>query len=270
MAIATWDALLAALATGQRIGWHKLSVTSTAGGFYTMWDVQGDPGAGSLAIGNTTTGLIPTDATAGAFTITDPTGANLLYLAQANIGAAGPLQGILYDRLWHAGSFNANQAIGTPFNLGTATALTRPDANGENTEIWLETNVATSNTATSISFTYTNSAGATGRVTPAISIQNFLTRRMLPIPFQSGDIGVRSIQSYTTSGTVASAGTFNIVIIRRLFADAIPGSQVGPGPRSAMEIGMPRIYSDSCLALMAYAFTTSTNAWLGDATIVQG
>lgn len=270
MAITTWDQLLAALATAQRIGWNKLSITTVAGGFYSMWDVQGDPGAGLMAIGNTTTGIVPTDGTAGAFTINAPTGGNLLYLAQANIGAAGPLSGILYDRLWHAGSFNANQAIGTPFNTSSPAALTRPDANGENTELWLEVNAAISNTATSISIGYTNSAGTSGRATPAISIQNLPTRRMALLPFQTGDVGIRSIQSFTTSGTVASAGTFNLIIARRLFTDAIPGSQVGPGPRGPTETGMPQVYDASCLALMCYTFTTSSGQWIGDASIAQG
>lgn len=249
----------------QRIQFIKAGLGATAFNvFWSLWASGSIPAAGALAVGNTTTGLVPTDATTGAPSINDAGAGKALYLCELRPWRVSQrdLTAVLYDRLWHGGSFNANQAIGTPFTTASPAALTRPDANGENTEIWIEVNVAISATATSVSIQYTNSAGTAGRSTTAVLINGLQQSRFVMCPFQSGDIGVRSIQGYTTSGTVATAGTFNIVIIRRIAmwssTDQSTSPPSWPQIIEAARLGLPRIYNDSCLAWFMYATANAT------------
>src|SRR3990172_5898893 len=64
MTIATLDGLIAA--TKRRVVWQKTaSVTTVANIPYSNFDQAGNPGAGTLAVGNTANGIVPTDALAG-------------------------------------------------------------------------------------------------------------------------------------------------------------------------------------------------------------
>lgn len=249
----------------QRLQWIKSGLGSTAfNALWSLWSSASVPAAGSLSIGNTTTGVVPTDATTGAPSIVDAGAGRALYLCEMRGWRVSQrdLTAFLYDRLWHGGSFNANQAIGTPFNTASPAALTRPDANGENTEIWLEVNTAISATATNVSVRYTNSAGTTGKASPAVLINGLQQARFVHVPFASGDVGVRAIEGFDTTGTVASSGSFNIVIIRRLAmwssSDQTTTLPTWPNVFSAARLGLPRIYNDSCLAWFVYATASST------------
>lgn len=64
MAITTLDGYIGS--AKQTITWMKTGTRTLIGaGAYTTFDLAGSPGAGTLAIGNTANGVVPTDATAG-------------------------------------------------------------------------------------------------------------------------------------------------------------------------------------------------------------
>ena len=101
MALTSADGFFSA--ARQNVVWRKTAATTTiAIAYFSLLPNAGTPSAGSLSIGNTTTGIVPTSATAGFPALTAFGSGNTGYLAAATYTTtvAGAL--ILYDRLWHA------------------------------------------------------------------------------------------------------------------------------------------------------------------------
>lgn len=214
----------------------------------TLLDVAGSPGAGTLAIGNTTTGVVPTDATNG-FPLLDAFGVgNTGYIT--DLSFAGTVAGrmTLKDRLWHAGSVVLT-ALGTTTFSGMPSYLGRcPDGLGNGLEIWLEINAAVSATATTVAVGYTNIDGVTGRSTGAsVSLSGYITRRLVRMPYQAGDNGVQQVTSLTVGGTVATTGSVNVIVARPLIGGMrVP--VVGGGDKWAWDkTGLVRVYETSAL-----------------------
>lgn len=255
MAITTLDQLIAA--ARQTIRLWKLSGTVVANSPYTLLDLGGNPGAGSLAIGNTTSGVVPTDATAGFPTINTFGGGNTGYLQSVSFNNNVGCFLCLFDRLFHAGSFNANALATTTLTSQPSFASRIPNGDYSGLELFVEINQAISNTATTVAIGYTNDAGTPGRTTGALSIQNLPTRRLVQMPLQAGDKGVQSIDSVTVGGTVATAGTFNVVLARCLWANRIAAVNFG-GYDGPDVIGLPEIYDTSALWPVIYADGTAS------------
>jgi hypothetical protein len=114
-----------------------------------------------------------------------------------------------------------------------------------------------------VTCSYTNSAGTSGRTaTLDTNLSNVPARRLLPFRLAAGDTGVRSVQSVTIA--TAGVGTFNLVLLRRLATAYMPGTngQASDLAAGALALGMPKLYSDSCLALMAIATSSTANGTL--------
>lgn len=261
MAILDVDAFIAGLLEPV-CGFNKQSITTVAGGYFSLWDAPGQPGAGSLSIGNTTTGVIPTDATAGAFPFTNPSSGNS-YLARAAASLASVGSLILYDRLHHSGSYTS---VNGNINTTDMTAIDR-GSDGAGVEVWAEINSALSAVATTITITYTNQDGTAGRTGSVTLPASAITRRMFPFALQSGDTGVRSIENI--AGSAAPTGTFNIVMLRSLAEIAVSLAGVA-GKANFVELGMPRIYNDACIAMMYVANTTTSGQIKGSFKMAQG
>lgn len=260
MTIDTADAWFAA--AKQAISLQKQSFATVANQPFSLLDVAGAPGAGTLAIGNTTTGLVPTDALAGCPNINAYGASAVGYLAKGRFrnAVAGGLD--LYDRLWHAGSVALTALATTTFAAQPSYLGRIPDYS--NLEILLEINAAVSATATTVAVTYTNEAGVAGRTTGAsISLSGLLTRRIIAMPLQAGDKGIQKVESVIVGGIVASAGSFNVVVARRLasFDVRLPnGQDIQPWDA----IGAPRINTDAALwAVIQADSTASGNLSLG-------
>lgn len=272
MAITTQDGLVAALAGGQDVTIQKASATTTAGNWHSLWDRAGTPGAGSLTIGNTTNGIVPTDATAGSPVISAFTGANTGYLGDFDgvSSSTGVIR--LYDRLFHVGSINANTLTTTTFTAQPALArLPSGNASGLGLELWLEINVAISATATTVSATYTNSAGVTGRTATLDSnISGYASGRMAPFRLQAGDVGIQRLDSVIVGGTAATAGSFNLVVLRTLTDHNVTSNNLSEPRQDAFRVGLPILFTDSCLALMFLPTTTSSGNVFTDFTVING
>jgi hypothetical protein len=91
------------------------SITTVAGQLFSMFDVAGNPGPGTLTIGNITSGIVPTDAVAGFPVINAFGGGAKGYLALASFRSSVPGGATLYDRLWHAGSVSLLALATTTF-----------------------------------------------------------------------------------------------------------------------------------------------------------
>jgi len=257
MAITTADGLVAA--AKWPITYTKTAaVTSIAANWFSMLDVAGAPGAGSLAIGNTANGVVPDDTTAGFPSIPSFGGGATGYLTTVQYGCTVASRLAIYDRLFHAGSISLT-TLGTTTLTSQPSFLGRvPGGAGAECEIWLEINTAVSATATTVAVAYTNSDGTTGRTTGATtSLSGYTTRRLIRLPFQAGDRGVQKIESVTVGGTVATAGTVNVIVARPLWKGRVKIANDG-GVDGWDRLQMPVVYDTSALWAMVCADSTST------------
>lgn len=265
MAITTMDGIAAALAGGQRFVMQKASATSVAGFYYTLWNAA--PNAGSLAIGNTTTGVIPTDATAGAIPIRAFTGANTGYLLtfDASNAQAGVLS--IYDRLWHAGTF-VTTALATLTCTGALTPDRVPDDDWSQLELWLEIVAAAGATATTLTVSYQDGNNVTQTATLDSNLSSFPANRMMPFRLANGS-GIQKVNSVTVGGATGTL-TFNLIIQRNIVDHTTVSAGVGRPKKGPFETGMPRVYDNSCLAAMFFATTTSTGVMFAEGVVGNG
>lgn len=266
MAIDTMDKLVAAL-PGQHRHLFKASQTAEgAGTWHSLWRAAGNPGAGSTPpSGN---GQVPTRLTAGAITLVNPSGANKLYLARFSVAGSTAGTVILYDRLWHNSGFSGN--ITAAQTIATPPTLTRPDANGDDVELWGEVYTAMGATASVFTATYTNQDGIAGRSATYSMPANALSAgQMFPFLLQAGDTGVRTVSQVQLSAATGTAGDFGLVLLRRLAE--VPITYVNVlADRDAFALGMPEIFPDACLALQVFCTTTVTGSVMAAVEFIEG
>jgi hypothetical protein len=266
MAITTMDGLIAAM-PGQHIHVFRNFVVGAkaVGTWQSHWgstSFQGNPGT-AVYPSASTAWVVPTAATSGALPFTNP-GAGFSYLGRMTASAFVVCNWTLYDRLAHTGAITpaaSTQAL-------TTTPLTRPDALGDDVEIWFEWITASGATTSNLSCSYTNQAGTAGRTTQLLTGQTTSTvGQMQPFRLATGDTGVRSVESFT--GTGAIGGTGMLVLLRRIADISVVVSYLSMSI-DPFTTGMPRIYDDACLATMHHASTT--NGLIGNLSfqIVQG
>lgn len=254
MAITTLDGLIGA--ASQRVSYLKTATRTTIAGLpYSVFDLAGNPGAGTLAVGNTTTGIVPTGAIAGYPVINAFAGGATGYLAGVQFGSSVACRLVTYDCLFSAGAFAFNAA---------ATLSTQPSYSGRvpsggtdftNTEIWIETVTAFTGNP-SFAITYTNQAGVAGRTTGTVASGAALAiGRMYLMPLQAGDAGIQKIESVTC--TVATVGTFNVHVMRRLWNGRVRINNDGDA-HDFTKTGMPQVFADSALRTVVYTDSTSS------------
>lgn len=266
MAITTWDGVIGS--AKQRVSYDKTSTTRTtvAGVWFTMFDLGGNPGAGTLAGASTAAGVVPTDATAGFPTINAFGGGATGYLAQVSYGNTVASRMRLFDMLFKAGAyaFNANQALaGQPSYSSRVPGGT----DFSDTEIWIEAVTAFTGNP-SFNITYTNQAGTGSRTTGTVASGAALTvGRMLQLPLQSGDTGVQKIDNVVA--TVATAGTFNVLVMRQLWHGRVrsvnDGDNHGPDRTQLVQV-----FADSAIFSNVAADGTSSGLPELEMTIING
>lgn len=266
MAITTQDQLVAAL-PGQLEPYFKnaLAGTFAAGQFISLWTAGGSP-AGGAAQG-TAAGAVPTSLTNGALSFTNPTAGNS-YLAKLQLAATIPGFLLIYDRLAHgsalSGTVTTAQTIGSP-------ALTRPNATGVATLMFLEWYTATGATPTTATVSYTNQNGTSGQTSGAATVPaNAPAGLMSLIPFAAGDTGVQVIASATLLASTGTAGNFGYTIARLIGIIPCVNASVAQA-FDPFSMGFPQIYNSACLsAAFCLATGTAAPAVYGFGNIVQG
>lgn len=226
--------------------------------WFTLWDGTGTPGAATLSPGNTANGLVPDDTSTGAPSIIAYNGT--LYLTRAEVWAGQTSTGvgtnriIIYDRLFHAGAyaFNANTALTSQPSYGSRL----PNTDYHGTQIWIEA-VTDFTGNPSFAVTYTDQDGHAGHTTGTIAGPTSMRQsEMCQLPLAAGDYGVQKIESVV--GSVASAGTFNVVVVRPLLW--LPTAQLKQYHRdfTLEQLGMPQITSSACLTGMLFSGAAAT------------
>lgn len=269
MAITTLDGLIGSgkqFITLNRTGANGAGTrTTVANNWSTMFDLAGNPGAGTLAGTSTTTGTVPTDATTGCPLINAFGVGAKGYLAQISFGAnvSGRLR--LFDLLWKGGAyaFNANTSGNTPTSFSSRV----PDGTDfTGTEIWLE-QVTAGTGVQNVNVTYTNQAGTTSRSTGTVATGTNIVGRMYQLPLQAGDTGVQGVTGVV--GSVATVGTFNILVLRPLWQGRV--RLANDGNNFNLEYtGMPEVFADSALFLACAPDSTASPIVDLNLTIVNG
>jgi hypothetical protein len=252
MTISTIDQLVAA--ARQKVPFIKTSArTTVATGWFSLWDLAGNPGAGTLAVGNTTNGLVPDDTVAGVAGINTFGASATGYLAGVEFASTVACRMMIVDRLFHAGAYAYNAAVTLTAQPSYSARV--PGGNYAGLQIWIECVTAFTGNP-SVAVTYTNQAGTAARTTGTFATGTALTLgRMMQLPLQAGDTGVQKIESVTA--TVATAGTFNVLVLRPLWMGRVPIANSGD-VHSWDRIGFPQVYDTSCLQVLINADSTSS------------
>lgn len=250
MAITSLDGLIAA--PKQQINYVKSAARSSiAGAPFSIFDLAGSP-SGTLAMANTANGIVPTDAINGYPPINTFAGGATGYLSAVQFGCSVAARMSIADCLFSAGvyAFNAN----TTLTAQPSYASRIPNADYKGTEIWVEAVTAFTGIP-SFTVTYTNQDGTAGRTITAAAPAALLFGRMFQLPLQPSDTGVQSIQSIVA--TVATAGTFNLHVMRRLWQGRVRINNDGD-THDFTKTGMPVVFDNSALRVIVYADSTST------------
>jgi hypothetical protein len=249
MAITTLDGVIAAVK--RRVVYQKTATrTSVAAIPFSVFDLAGNPGAGTLAVGNTANGIVPTDAVAGYPALATAVGS--LYLNRFRGTSSVACWVDVYDTLFSAGAyaFNANVTLATqPSYAGRVPGT---DYNG--LELWLEAVTAFTGSQ-SIAITYLDQAGvssATGTIATGVAPA---VGRMFQMPLAAGDSGIQRLDVVTS--TVSTVGTFNVHIMRWLCGYRVNAVNQG-AMDSLLNTGLPQIYDSSALRFVVTTDSTST------------
>jgi hypothetical protein len=247
MAITTLDGLIAA--AKQRVDHYKTaSRTTVAGGWFTDFDLAGNPGAGTLAVGNTANGVVPTDATAGYPTIGAFGVGNRGYLSRIAAMNSVICTIRLFDCVFACGAyaFNANTALASQPSFDARVSLNGGSADYTGLELWAEmVTAATGNQAVNVSYYNETGAGGGTRTTGAIGIGAAPTvGRCWQLPLQAGDKGVSQIRN--VQGSTATVGTFNVRLLRPL-ADIYVDVASKVVVQNWSDTGLPELFADSAI-----------------------
>jgi hypothetical protein len=242
--------------TSPRLTIHntKSSITTAAGRTYSSW--LSAPFAGAAP----TTAAVPTNSTTGALNeFVNSSGTQRLLGAE--VAASAPLAIVLCDRLSHQGGLSGIVATAQTTNLATA-ALTRYTS-GVGVMAALEIYTQIGATGTTVTASYTNSAPTGGRTTLATTFGGTGFReasRMILLPLQQGDDGVRSVESVTVLATTGTAGAFGVTLFKPLAVLPVPlmGQQWSFNSLFNMGGNAPQIVDNSCLFFMIICNTTAT------------
>jgi hypothetical protein len=264
MAITTLDGLIAA--AKQRLLLTKTAArTSVASVPFSVFDVAGNPGGGVLAGTSTTTGVVPTDATAGCPVINAFGGSATGYLSRIEFSGTVACRIQLYDLLWKGGAyaFNANTSGQTPASYSSRIPG-GTDYNG--LELWYE-QVTAATGIQSVNVTYNDENGSSSSTGTVSQGTAGIVGRMMQLPLAAGDKGIQGVTGVV--GSVASAGTFNILVLRALGEARIRIANDSV-VQDMLATGMPIIFADSALMMIVTADSTSTGLPEINADVVNG
>jgi hypothetical protein len=254
MAISTLDGLIAAGRQSLTIAKTAAVTAATAPNNMTaVWHAAGAPGAGTLAVGQTTTGVVVTDAVAGFPVINAFGGSALGYISGLQFSNSVASTIVLYDRLWHGGAYS----FVTTYGQTTASWSSRVPGGTDYTgcELWFE-QVTAGTGVQNVAVTYTNESGTGSKATGTVAAPAaMIVGRCFQMPLAAGDTGISAISNVV--GSVASAGTYNLFVMRRLATMRVPVANFSD-QWGWDRTGLPQIWADSALTIMVLPDSTSS------------
>jgi len=239
-----------------------------AGRMASLWRYDGMPGGGAIP----TTGAIPTRTTQGALPYTAAGGGREKFAL--TVGLQSSVAGVftLYDRLFHIGGLSGTVTTAQTVQGSTPTpALTR-NTGGVGNVVFVEIYTLIGNTAQTITMNYTNQAGTTGRISTAVAIggsNNREATRVIMLPLQGSDTGVRAVESVTLSGSTATAGEFGVIIARPFPPLAVATAGMAAIRDWTTGLPMPPDVNDMCLSLLFFPASAAAPDIYGGFSFVE-
>lgn len=221
MALADFAAYKAAVAAPTwTVMMEKPNVGATApyeAPLFSAWRVssqtpqQGALPTSSVALDNTTTGALTIPGSAGRLVVTS---AMVSGRGTSTISPDLFVGGLLIDRLVHSGGLDGTSVSAQTTNLPTATLTRYTDGVGVMIGIQIWSSLGSNDVTVSVS--YTNSSNTAGRTGTLAFIGTPSTYTFYFVNLQAGDVGVKSVESVTLSGSTGSAGNFGVVLFKPL------------------------------------------------------
>lgn len=240
--------------------------------FRTSWYGAGFPAAATAnTSGMAGQSLTSSDA---APSFTNPASGNT-YLAKVTpvFTANNWRNGCLFDRLWEQSGIDVTVTTAQTINSVAWPARdVNGSTNGEGVFVALEVSTTIGAAiSSSASISYTNSAGTAGR-----------TGTILPVSFgasavgcwhffalDSGDLGVRSVESITLSSSLVS-GTVHLVALRPIALLGQPNINNIDQREDAITLGMPRLFDNTVLSEAVFMNASSQGIQMYELTYTQG
>jgi hypothetical protein len=259
VALADFDAYVAALRLNRAADFQMTAIAAAVGRPMAAWSfllpAPAVPTA-SVALDKTSAqsiGPIP-DATSGKLQILG---------GRFNTSGTAGVTAVAIDLLNVSGGLNGTITTEQTTNLPTA-ALTR-HTGGDGVFIAIHIFVIVGTTATTVSVRYTNQAGTPNRVSTVTSFggTNFReANRLILIPLEAGDTGVRSVEGVTLTATTGTIGNFGVCLFKPLMTFCLE-STTGTMPIDAVSSGgmigsMAEFDDDACLTFMAFTPVTQS------------
>jgi hypothetical protein len=216
---------------------------------HTICSVNGAAAAGTNNPGNTTSGVLPVATDAGYTGTLD--GGPIKEMSVWHTGAWGTF--LLCDCVWAAGTFPS-------VNNVTYTITSPPSFSGRGSAVGafaVYEAVTVPSTSPSISMTYTNSSGVTGRATTSTAPNPLSQRDSYHLGLQAGDAGIQKIESIIF-GSTGSTQTGNVRIYRPLMSISVPfGYAYTKLTVSGKSQGSPLLYPTSALTILFKGSSTA-------------
>lgn len=230
------------------------AASPVAGRLTSLWQYNGARGQGSVA---DSAGESPDNAYGGALKQTNPAGGKQLWLV--GVASAGIAQGtlFLFDRL--AAESGNSGTVTTAQSLSNCAIDRYTGSEAPGNQIFLEITTQIGTTATTVTASYTNQDGTSGRTTVATAFGGTGLReaqRLIALPLQAGDTGVISVESVTVLATTGTAGDFTVLIMRPM--PVLPIPSVGQGAVRDAISGLPGLIEVKTNACLQWAWLPNT------------
>jgi hypothetical protein len=249
----------------------KLGTFTTTAFSASLWNVGNSPLAGG-AVTAIPGGEAPTNATAGAMSVTNAAGGDTLHVVSGWMQASSaPNTLLIYDRIFHAGSVlhttTGNQAVsGVPTRHATTTS--------PKNFCFLEITGQLGTTAHNATITYTDTvpnAAEAGAAT-VVTTSSVVTRIPFPLwyyPLNTGDLGLRTVTNIAFSAV--STGTSAVVMGHPLIFLPCPVANIMmPFDGINSMFNLVKILDGACLAMIEMKGVGSASTYTGQLVLVSG
>jgi hypothetical protein len=267
MAITTVDGALAGMKPPEFVS-KALTGTLVAGRMFSPLYLAGIPGAAVAP----TPGAAGAALTAYAGQIPIPAASGNTHLARFSLTSSAQAgNALLCDRLWHNSGIVVTTITAQTINSVAWPARDKNGAtSGDGVYIGLEVSTATGAGASVISISYTNSAGTAGRTGTAVPLYaaTSIAGSFYVFALQAGDVGVRSVQTYTSTVSMTS-GVVHLVAFRILAQVELPAAGIG-GVIDPVTGGFGREYDTTVPFILYNPQTTTTTQLTGSVIHTQG
>jgi hypothetical protein len=258
MALTSLDGYIASVKQG--VDWFKTATrTTVAATPFSLFDIAGVPGAGTLAVGNTANGIVPTptNPSAGYPIIRTINGTGYLTRVEFGWTVAGRLA--VYDRLFSCGAYAYNADTTLASQPSYSARVPSTDYSG--LELWIEAVTAFTGNP-SFEVNYLDQGGTAGDTGVVASGAALTVGRCFRMPLAAGDVGLQQITR--VRGTVATVGTFNVHVMRKLWEGRVIAANDGD-IHDMLKTGAPVVYTASAIIVLAQPDSTSSG--LPDVTL---